>query len=132
LGNNFGKFSETILKIILKNNGFRGQFYNQFRGGVFSSNFRVCKIGKQPCGVTFDINFGEGLWGTGLWSIFGEREQLCAAASSKSFKKFQPWGAALTTSFRTQLWGAAVGSNFGSSFWEPLWRGSALGNTFET
>ena len=47
-----------------------------------------------------------------MWSIFGEQEQLCAAASNKSFEKPQPWGVTLGTSFKTQLWGTDVGNNF--------------------
>ena len=67
----------------------------------------------------------EQLWGAALGSRSSFEEQLCAAASNRSFEKPQLWGAALGTSFRTQLCGAAFGSNFAGQL-----SGAALENSF--
>ena len=100
--------------------------------------------------------FGEQLWGgAALGSRSSLAEQLCAAASNRSFEKPQLWGAAyllalernfgvqlsaaiLRSSFREQLWRIALRSSFARqlrtaalknrSFGEQLW-GLALGSS---
>jgi len=94
-------------------------------------------------GAAFDNNFGARLWGTALWSSFGEQLwQLwqAGAAWRSGFARQLRTEALKTRSFGEQLRGLALERNFGgqlsvatlwSSFREPLWR-IALGRLWGT
>jgi len=93
-------------------------------------------------GAAFDNNFGARLWGTALWSSFGEQLwQLwqAGAAWRSGFARQLRTEALKNRSFGEQLRGVALERNFGgqlsvatlrSSFRQPLWR-IALGSRFE-
>ena len=92
-------------------------------------------------GAAFDNNFGARLWGTALWSSFGEQLwQLwqAGAAWRSGFARQLRTEALKTRSFGEQLRGLALERNFGeqlsvatlgSSSREPFWR-IALGSRF--
>jgi hypothetical protein len=48
---------------------------------------------EQLCAAASNRSFEKPqLWGTAFWSSFGKQEQLCSAASNTSFEKPQLWG----------------------------------------
>jgi len=93
---------------------FTNNFGKELSATTLAGSF--CRFGGQLFEIIFDSTFGERLWGTALWSRFGNKsdfeEQLCVTASNRSFENPQFWGLALEHNFGEYLSAATLGSSF--------------------